>query len=83
MKGALIALALDLTLRSAGLTTLDDVMRALWERHGKPGSACPKEVSRPSSSELAAVDMTDFFDRHVRGTADLPLAELLAPFGVE
>src|SRR3990167_6661159 len=31
-KGALVALCLDLTLRREGRTTLDDVMRALWQR---------------------------------------------------
>ena len=36
-KGALVALALDLTLRSAG-ASLDDLMRLLWQRHGETGS---------------------------------------------
>ena len=31
-KGALVALCLDLTLRAEGRATLDDVMRALWQR---------------------------------------------------
>ena len=31
-KGALVALCFDLTLRAEGQTTLDDVMRALWQR---------------------------------------------------
>ena len=31
-KGALVALCFDLTLRAEGHTTLDDVMRALWQR---------------------------------------------------
>ncbi len=36
-KGALVALALDLTLRDAG-ASLDDLMRLLWQRHGAGGS---------------------------------------------
>ena len=35
------------------------------------------------AAEIAGVDLTDFFAKHVRGTADLPLADLLAPFGVD
>src|SRR5690606_22104161 len=31
-KGALVALCLDLTLRREGHATLDEVMRALWQR---------------------------------------------------
>ncbi len=42
-KGALVALALDLTLRAGtagkrgGHVSLDDVMRALWQRYGQTG----------------------------------------------
>ena len=39
--GGAIALALDLTLREQtdGRVTLDDFMRAMWRKHGKPGGA--------------------------------------------
>jgi predicted metalloprotease with PDZ domain len=83
VKGALIALALDLTLRRAGATTLDDVMRALWQRHGKPGVGVPEGGVEAIAAELAGIALTGFFDKYVRGTAELPLAELLAPFGVD
>jgi len=83
VKGALIALALDLTLRRAGATTLDDVMRALWRRHGQPGLGVPEGGVETIASELAGIDLMDFFDKCVRGTAELPLAELLAPFGID
>jgi predicted metalloprotease with PDZ domain len=83
VKGALIALALDLTLRRAGVATLDDVMRALWQRHGKPGVGVPEGGFEAVAAQTAGVDLTDFFSKYVHGTADLPLAELLAPFGVD
>jgi predicted metalloprotease with PDZ domain len=83
VKGALIALALDLVLRHAGVTTLDEVMRALWQRHGKPGIGVPEGGVEALAAELAGIDLTDFFGKYVHGTADLPLAELLAPFGVD
>ena len=83
VKGALIALALDLTLRRAGAATLDDVMRALWLRHGKPGIGVPERGLEAIANEIAGIDLGDFFDRYVRGTSDLPLAELLALFGVD
>ena len=35
------------------------------------------------AAELSGVDLHLFFDRAVRGTEDLPLAELLAHFGVK
>ncbi|MES2785043.1 MAG: peptidase M61 [Pseudomonadota bacterium] len=79
-KGALVALCFDLTLRSEGRTTLDDVMRALWQRC-KAGpmseadfAAVLKELAgRAFSREMAA---------WVHGTRELPLEELLKPFGI-
>ena len=44
-KGALVALALDLTLRrdTVGRVSLDDVMRALWQRHGLTGEGVAED----------------------------------------
>jgi len=79
-KGALVALCFDLTLRAEGRTTLDEVMRALWQRC-KAGpmaeadfAAVLKELGgRAFSREIAA---------WVHGTRELPLEELLQPLGV-
>jgi predicted metalloprotease with PDZ domain len=81
-KGSLVALALDLTLRSTGSATLDDLMRALWMRHGHPGIGVPEDGVEKLASELAGRDLGDFFTRFVFGTEDPPLARLLAEFGV-
>ena len=91
-KGSLIALALDLTLRAktAGKASLDDVMRALWQRFGRDfylgaqggRGVTPAEVEA-LFDEIAGVKMKPFFERYIRGTDDLPLAKLLAPFGVK
>ncbi|MES2940715.1 MAG: peptidase M61 [Pseudomonadota bacterium] len=79
-KGALVALCFDLTLRSEGLGTLDDVMRLLWERC-KAGpmreadfAAVLKEVGgRAYTREIAA---------WVHGTRELPVKELLERHGI-
>ena len=81
-KGALVALALDLQLRVDGRVTLDDVMRALWERHGATGVGVPEGGIEALASELAGRDLGDFFARYVHGTEDPPLASLLAAHGV-
>ncbi len=79
-KGALVALCFDLTLRAEGKTTLDAVMRALWDRcKGGPMTeadfaATLKELGgRSFSREIAA---------WVHGTRELPLQELLRKHGV-
>ncbi len=84
-KGSLIALALDLMLRSQsdGTRSLDDVMRILWQRHGKPHVGVSPEQLETLIGEVAGSDLGDFFDKALRGTEDLPLAELLKLVGVE
>lgn len=79
-KGALAALALDLSLRADG-GSLDAVMRGLWQRSagGPIGeddiAAVLAEVGRrPYTKELAA---------WVHGTGELPLQKLLGAAGVE
>ncbi|HET9046332.1 MAG TPA: peptidase M61, partial [Casimicrobiaceae bacterium] len=81
-KGALVALALDLTLRREGRATLDSLMLALWQRHGAAGIGVGEDDLRKLASELAGRDFGDFFSRYVDGTEDPPLATLLAEFGV-
>ena len=81
-QGALVALALDLTLRAAGDHSLDDVMRALWQRHGRTGVGVAEDGLESIVRDVAGIDVTGFFARHVRGTDELPLASLLDAFGV-
>jgi predicted metalloprotease with PDZ domain len=81
-KGSLVGCALDLALRRHGNATLDDVMRALWQRYGRSGIGVPEDAIPRLASELAGRDLAPFFARYVDGTEDAPLAELLADFGV-
>lgn len=89
-KGSLIALALDLTLRTktGGKKSLDDVMLALWQRFGSDfftgagRGVTPAEVEA-LFDEISGARLKSFFDKYVRGTEDLPLSKLLAPFGVK
>ena len=80
-KGSLIALALDLTLRNRG-TSLDALMRELWQRHGRTGIGVPEDGIEAIATELADTDLATFFARYVRGTEDPPLDDLLGSVGV-
>ncbi len=84
-KGSLVALALDLNIRirTSGRKSLDDVMRALWNRYGKTGRGLEENGFEQLAEELTGLDLGDFFDSAVRGTDDLPLADLLGEFGVQ
>lgn len=83
-KGALVALALDLTLRqrSANRVSLDDVMRTLWQRYGQTGVGVPEQGIKPIAEELLGESLDAFFELALYSTEDLPLVELLAAQGV-
>jgi predicted metalloprotease with PDZ domain len=80
-KGALVGLALDLTLRGHG-SSLDALMRALWQRYGNGGKGVPEDAIPALATELAGSDLSDFFARYVDGTEDPPLPDLLCGAGV-
>ncbi len=79
-KGALVALALDLSLRQHG-GSLDDVMRALWERSG--GGPIHEGDVRAALHAVAGTSLDKELDAFVHGTEDLPLPALLEGFGVQ
>ncbi len=81
-KGALTALALDLTLRKESGATLDAVMRELWKRYGEADEGMPESAFEELVQAMSGLDLAEFFATAVRGTEDLPLAELMADFGV-
>jgi predicted metalloprotease with PDZ domain len=85
MKGALVALCLDLKLRldTRGATSLDDVMRACWTRYGETGNTMSEDSFESLCEEISGLDLGDFFDAAVRGTGELPLDTLLAAHGIE
>ncbi len=83
-KGALVALALDLTIRqqTQGKKTLDDLMRALWEHYGKPDIGVPEDGIEQLAEQIIGLDLKNFFEQALRGTEDLPLKDLLATVGI-
>ena len=92
--GSIIGLGLDLTLRdrSEGRVTLDDFMRMLWEKYGRPGTKTPGVVETPYTMEhlkasLAAVAgdaafAEEFFARYIEGREVVDYTGLLARAGL-
>lgn len=91
-KGALVALAFDLSLRhdaaqrrSAGRrASLDAVMRRLWQASGAAGGSGPIDEAQIAAA-LEAVGGRSYADElaaWVHGTQELPLEALLAHAGV-
>jgi predicted metalloprotease with PDZ domain len=80
-KGSLIALCLDLTLRGEGHGSLDDVMRALWQRC--QGGPMREADVRRALKRVGRRDFDTELDAWVHGTQDLPAEKLLQAMGVK
>jgi predicted metalloprotease with PDZ domain len=92
-KGELIALVLDLTIRgkTGGKVSLDDVMRRMYEEfylkspaasYYLRGRGYTNEDFQRVASEVAGVDMSEFFDRYVRDVQTLPYDDAFSSVGL-
>ncbi len=79
-KGALVALCLDLTLRTEGRSHLDAVLRLLWKRC--QGGPMTQDDFAQALAELGGRSFAPEIAAWVHGKVDLPLKDLLPRFGV-
>ena len=84
VKGGLAMVALDLHIRrrTEGARSLDDVVRALWQRHGAAREPHPEEL-QPIFEEATGLALGDVFERQIRGAEDPDLPGELAHVGLE
>jgi predicted metalloprotease with PDZ domain len=92
-KGELIGLVLDLIIRgkSGGKTSLDDVMRKMYEQfylkspnnsYYLRGRGYTDQDLERVASEVAGFDLTDFFARYTRDVEPLPYEEAFGYVGL-
>lgn len=81
VKGALVALLMDLRIRheSGGARSLDDVVRAVFTRGG---AYRPADLRR-MLEEATGRAWGDFLDTYVFGAGELPLLQVCAEVGME
>ncbi len=84
-KGSLVALWLDLTIRlhSNQQHSLDDVMRLLWQQHGKTGIGTNEQDFVNALNQFAMQDLAKDFKNHLNSMARMDLSELLSQVGVK
>jgi predicted metalloprotease with PDZ domain len=93
-KGELIAMVLDLIIRgrTKGKSSLDDVMRAMYEEFYRKssnnsyylrGRGYTTEDVQRVASQVAGFDLSDFFDRYIRHTEVLPYEEAFGYVGLQ
>jgi len=85
LKGEIVSLLLDLLIRNRhnNRRSLDNVMQEMWQRFGKEEIGFTSEELQEIIESVAQTNLTDFFQRYIHGTDELPLAEYLEPFGLQ
>lgn len=85
LKGAMVSLLLDLLIRqrSGNQKSLDDVMRQMWQEFGIAEIGYTPEQLQAVIESVAQIDLSDFFQRYIDGTEDLPFNDYLKPFGLQ
>jgi predicted metalloprotease with PDZ domain len=87
-KGALVALALDLTIRreTRGRKSLDDVMRLLWRRYKQAGvnyAGVGEDEVVAAAEEASGLKLARQLHEWTEGTRDPDFASLFGPLGIE
>ena len=85
LKGEMVSFLLDLLIRARheNKRSLDDVMRLMWQRFGKEEIGYTPQQLRDAIESVAQTDLSDFFNRYIDGTDELPFDEYLEPFGLQ
>ncbi len=88
LKGAVVCLALDLAMlhRSKGEVGTDQLLALLWERYAKKGLPFPEEGTIEAlAAELVGGggEWARWWDHHIRGSAEVELAEALDHVGLD
>jgi len=78
--GSLVALCLDLSLRQSGQTSLDKLMRGLWQRCA--GGPMTEADVLAVLTDLSTPTLARQLQQWVHGTGDLPLQPLLQRQGI-
>lgn len=84
-QGALMALCLDLILRSKSQNThsLDTIMHSLYQHWLNTQQGLPEKAWQQYAQETTQLDLQDFFHQALYTTSDLPLIQCLQSVGIE
>ncbi|NJR48971.1 MAG: M61 family metallopeptidase [Leptolyngbyaceae cyanobacterium CSU_1_3] len=84
LKGEMVTLLLDLAIRIKHRNdrSFDDVMRQMWKQFGQNEMGFMPEQLKSVIESVSGFDLTDFCDRYLDGTEELPFDEYLSGFGL-
>ena len=74
-KGYLVSLCLDLEVRHRTETraSLESIARLLWKEYGAPSRGLAEGEIQSVAERATGLELGEFFDRYIRGTAELDL----------
>ncbi|MGD9588880.1 MAG: M61 family metallopeptidase [Pyrinomonadaceae bacterium] len=84
-KGDLVSMLLDITIRTAssGQRSLDDVLRLLYREYGMKGRNFSPAEFEAAAEQVAGRQLDDFFEKYVRGVAELDYDAILNGIGLK
>lgn len=84
LKGEMVSLLLDLLIRERydNQRSLDDVMYQMWQQFGRQEVGFTREQLQAVIEAVANTDLTNFFQRYLYSTAELPFDQYFEPFGL-
>lgn len=85
LKGSLVALAIDITIRqqTQNKHCLDDVMRQLWQHHGKEEVGTFDDVIGHICEHEFGIDIRSFLHVAVNSAMDLPFSSMVNSIGLK
>lgn len=83
-KGDIVSMMLDIKIRTAsdGARSLDDVFRYLYDEFYKKNKNYSPEDFQKAAERMAGVSLNDFFDKYVRGRAEIDYNSILNGIGL-
>jgi predicted metalloprotease with PDZ domain len=85
LKGAMVALLLDLKIRALSNSekSFDDVLVKLWNDYGQVGKGFTDRELESLIQNIAGVDLQDFYRDYLYSSIEMPFDEYLQPFGLK
>ena len=84
-KGDIVSMMLDVTIRTAsnGAKSMDDVLRHLYDEFYKKGRNYTPEDFQKVSEMMAGRSLNDFFNKYVRGEAEIDYDGIVRGIGLK
>jgi predicted metalloprotease with PDZ domain len=85
LKGAMVALLLDLKIRAVSNSerSFDDVLVQLWRDYGQVGKGFTDRELESLIQNIAGIDLQSFYQDYLYSSIELPFNEYLQPFGLQ